>query len=263
MTIRTIPHVLTENGKLVDFSPGFDESLTADVERIAIEIGEPPAESMTVTWLNRSWVAIVSTRGTSSRFLVLNRKLYEAIPSPFAIVDRFPPEYVRGGPRPDLEWPPEPLPRRKAADLEAVLKHGDSPFLLGASQALVDSGRIALVRDLPDEKTIRDLWALLPDSIRRQTTFATFAGSTAFAPSIVVLRSLPEGGIAGYLTEDQARDYPESRYERELQVAIEHGDQKSLDKLLARRSSSETLRLALWMVALAFLFALTMKVLNR
>jgi hypothetical protein len=66
-----------------------------------------------------------------------------------------------------------------------------------------------------------------------------------------VLPSIPEGGLPGYLTEDQARDYPESRYERELQMAVEHGDQRTVDRLFARRSSAETLRLALWLV-LAF-----------
>ena len=65
---------------------------------------------------------------------------------------------------------------------------------------------------------------------------------------------VPEGRIPGYLDEEQARDYPESRYERTLQVVVEAGDQAALDRLLARRSSVETLRLALYMVlALAVL----------
>jgi hypothetical protein len=63
-----------------------------------------------------------------------------------------------------------------------------------------------------------------------------------------VLPTVPEGGLPGYLTEDQARDYPESRYERELQIAVEAGDQRTVDTLFARRTSSETLRLAIWLV---------------
>jgi len=57
--------------------------------------------------------------------------------------------------------------------------------------------------------------------------------------------------MTGYMTEDQARDYPESRYERELQVAVEHNDQRTVDRLFARRSSAETLRLAIWIILAA------------
>jgi hypothetical protein len=77
---------------------------------------------------------------------------------------------------------------------------------------------------------------------------ATYAYSTALGFGLVVLPTIPAGGIPGYLSEDQARDYPESRYERELQFAVEHNDQHTVDRLLARRTSAETLRLALYIV---------------
>src|SRR5260370_282778 len=73
------------------------------------------------------------------------------------------------------------------------------------------------------------------------------ASPCALVPGCGVVASpaVPEGGAAGYLSEDQARDYPESHYERDLQVAVESKDQRALDRLLSRRSSTETLRLAL------------------
>ena len=133
--------------------------------------------------------------------------------------------------------------------LDGIFKNGDGPFLLGACQTLVDSGRILLVREQPDTKLIQDLWMLLPDSTRRQTWFATFAYSTALQFNLVVLPNTPEDGLPiGYLNEDQTRDYPESRYERELQGAVESGEQHTVDRLFARRTSAETLKLALTIV---------------
>jgi hypothetical protein len=205
--------------------------------------------------------AVVSVSGRRFRCLILPRALYDVIPDPFAIVERFPPRW--DGPLPSLEWPPEPLPKRTVAQLDAVFKHGDGPFLLGACQTLVDSGRIAIRRDQPDPRLCRDVWSLLPDSTRRQTWLATFAYSATLGFGLVVLPVIPDGGLTGYLSEDQARDYPESRYERELQTAVEAADQRTVDRLLARRTSAETLRLALWMVLVAAAASIAMRFLMR
>jgi hypothetical protein len=194
-------------------------------------------------------VAVVNVSGRRFRFLILPRALYDVIPDPFAIAERFPPRW--DAPLPTLEWPPEPLPKRTVGQLDAIFKHGDGPLLLGACQTLVDSGRIAIQRDRPDPKLCRDVWNLLPDSTQRQTWPATFAYSNALGLSLVILPQVPNGRLPGYLTEDQARDYPENRYERELQTAVEAGDQRTVDKMFARRTSAETLRLAIWMVLAA------------
>ena len=65
---------------------------------------------------------------------------------------------------------------------------------------------------------------------------------------------------AGHLTADQCRDYPEGRYELALQIAVEAGDQVELDRLFARRTSAETLRLALYMLGAAVAMAVVGKV---
>ena len=46
-------------------------------------------------------------------------------------------------------------------------------------------------------------------------------------------------------TDEQARDYPEGRYELALQTAAESGDQAELNRLFARRSSLDTIRIGL------------------
>lgn len=265
MILRTIAQAIVGDTGLQAHSPDFDDTWRAEVDRIVEGYGLPPGvsapDSLFAIPFGRRHVAVVSVSGRRFRFLALPRALYEVIPDPFAIADRFPPKW--DGPLDTLEWPPEPLPKRTVAQLDRIFKHGDGPLLLGVSQTLVDSGRVAIRRDQPDPSLCRDLWNLLPDSTRRATWLATFAYSVALGFGLVVLPAIPESGLRGYLTEDQARDYPESRYERELQTAVEAGDQRTVDTLLARRSSVETLRLAIWMVLGAGALAVAARLLMR
>jgi hypothetical protein len=265
MISRSIAQAVVGDGGIFAHSDGFDDAWRPEAERIVEAFGLPRGaqapECLFAVPFGRRQVAVVTVLGRRFRFLILGRRLWDAIPDPFAVVDRFPPKW--DGPLPDLEWPLEPLPKRAVAQLDHLFKHGDGPFLLGACQTLVDGGRIAMRRGEPDPALCRDLWNLLPDSIRRQCWPATFAYSTALGFQLVVLPEVPEGGLPGYLTEDQARDYPESRYERELQTAVEHGDQRTVDRLFARRSSSETLRLAIWITGLAVILAVAARILSR
>jgi hypothetical protein len=256
--------VVGENG-LFAHSDGFQDDWRPEVERV-IEVFSLPRGShapscLFATPFARRHVAVVSLSGRRFRFLILGRPLWDVIPDPFTIVDRFSPK--SDGPLPDLEWPPEPLPKRTVAQLDGVFKHGDGPFLLGACQTLVDGGRIAIRRGEPDPALCRDVWNLLPDSTRRQCWPATFAYSTALGFSLVVLPEVPAGGLPGYLSEDQTRDYPESRYERELQTAVEAGDQRTVDRLFARRTSVETLRLAIWITMGAAVLAVASRILMQ
>jgi hypothetical protein len=264
MISRTIVQALFVDGRFVARSDDFDEAWLPEAERIIEGFGLPAGasapDSLFAVQFGRRQVTIVSVSGRRFRFLVLPRRLYDIIPDPFAIAERFPPQWENVRTLPTLEWPEEPLPRRTISQLDAIFKHGDGPFLLGACQALVDSGRIVLVRAEPDPKVCRDLWNLLPDSTRRNTWPATFAYSTSLGFGLVVLPAMPESGMTGYMTEDQARDYPESRYERELQVAVEHDDQRTVDRLFARRSSAETLRLAIWIVVAAVVLSIVSRI---
>ena len=92
----------------------------------------------------------------------------------------------------------------------------------------------------------RGLWQLLPERTRFELWPATLAFSNELGFHAVALPAAPEPWPVGYLTADQARDYPEGRYELALQIAAEAGNQPDLDRLLARRSSRDTLRLAMF-----------------
>jgi hypothetical protein len=265
MISRSIAQVIADETGVLAHSDNFDENWRADIERVIAGFGLPAnvqaPECLFAVPLNRRHVAVVSVAGRRFRFLILSKPLYNVIPDPFAIVERFPPKWDERSPPETLEWPEQPLPHRTIAMLDHILKHGDGPFLYGACQTLVDSGRILLVRELPPAQQFRDLWMLLPDSTRRTTWPATFAYSTALGFGLVAMPVLPEVMPPGYLTEDQTRDYPESRYERALQVAVESGDQRGVDSLFARRSSAETLRLAIWIILAAGALSIGMRIL--
>jgi hypothetical protein len=254
----SITQALFEGDALRARSASFADEWLAAAAQMCRGFGQPSdgvcPDSIFAQPFGKRHVAIVQVAGPPLRFRILTvpRFVYDFLHDPFAIADRFPPDWEARGSLPELEWPPQPLPLRTIAQLDDVLKHGDGPFLLGASQSLVDSGKVLLHRPVPEPKMIRDLWALLPDSTRRSIWPATFAFSIELGFDVLAMPTVPDTGLPGYLSEDQARDYPESRYERELQVAIEMGDQRALNRLLARRSSAETLRLGILIVAFAF-----------
>lgn len=264
MIPRTIAQAVVGDGGVLAQSDHFDDAWRPEAERIVDAFGLPRGASapacLFAVPFGRQHVAVVSVAGRRFRFLILARRLYNAVPDPFAIAEHCPLKW--DGPLDALEWPPEPLSRRTVAQLDHIFKHGDGPFLLGACQALVDSGRIAIRREAPDPSLVRDLWNLLPDSTRRVTWPATFAYAAKLGFGLVVLPEVAEAAPPGYLTEDQARDYPESRYERGLQTAVEAGDQRTVDTLFARRSSSETLRLAVWLVLGATVLAVAARLMQ-
>jgi hypothetical protein len=193
------------------------------------------------------------------RFLVLTRKLYEALGDPFAVADRFPPNWSARGTLPQLEWDAGPLPRRTVEQIQTVLKAGDMPLLLGGAQALIDGGRLMVESPGPATELVRGLWQLLPDRSRFDLWPATFAFSAELGFHAVAMPAAPAPWPVGYLTADQARDYPEGRYELALQTAAEAGDQPELDRLFARRSSKDTLRLAIYLMIAAAVLALVSK----
>jgi hypothetical protein len=206
------------------------------------------------------------------RLLVMARRFYSQwIGDPFLVADRFPPIWHARGELPVLTWPAEPTPWRTVEMVQAVLQRVDtskqpevaqSPILLGATQALVDGGRVVFERAAPDTSLLRGLWTLLPASTRAQLWPASFAFSNALGFDAVVVPSANPDEFQGYLTEEQAGDYPEGRYELRLQIAAEAGDQGELDVLFARRSTSQTFRLLLILIGLMIVLLVGMKLLT-
>ena len=251
-------------------SDNFTDAFQAEAERIVAAYGTPPtgvqcADAIFALPFGPKHALVAQVAGpplySGLRFhlLVVGKVLYGHLHDPFLIAERFPPTWDERGELPALEWPPDAgPPHRTIAQLEDVLKQ-NGPFFLGASQTLVDGARIALEAPEPQTQRIRDLWKLLPASTRRACWPATYAFSAEPGFDLLVMPKIPEGGIAGYLNEEQTYDYPDARYERSLQMAVESGDQRELDKLLARRSGPETLKLALVLLLGIAIFSILMK----
>jgi hypothetical protein len=248
MIVRTLEQVLYTEGRIVARSAGVADDWQPELDELVAAFALPKETLAPPCLFTKPCLphhqAIVSIQGRQFHVLLLDRECYALIPDPFAIRERFPPVWNAQHTLPQHEWPDELLPPRTTTQLNDILKNGDGPFLLGGCQTLVDGSKIILVRQEPANTLVRELWMLLPNSVRRQITFTTFAYTPEFRCHITVLPEWPTVSVEGYLSEDQARDYPESRYERDLQVAIEMNDQRSLDALLARKSSTEVLRMA-------------------
>jgi hypothetical protein len=268
----SIAQALFEGPVIRTRSANFADEWLAEAQRLINAFGSPPAgvacpDALFALPFGPSHVVVGQVAGPPAfstlrfRLLIVGRELYGYLHDPFRIAEQFPPTWDARGELPALEWPAESGPtRRTIAQLTEVLKQND-PFFLGASQTLVDTGRIVLEAAEPQLKRVRDLWTLLPDSTRRSCWPATYAFSPELGFDLLVMPKVPEGGIPGYLSEDQARDYPESRYERTLQIVVEAEDQPALDRLLSRRSSAETLRIALYLVLAFAILSILLRIL--
>ena len=263
---QAIALVDARSARLVAASDDFD---AAEAERIAVLFGRRPEGvhcplAHFACPFGRRHVAVVRVEDRPGsgdvlgfRFLVLGTELYRHLGDPFTIAYRFPFDWTATGTLPTLAWPAEPLPERTLEQLDGVLKHGDSGLLLGAVQALVDGNRVHVQRTGPDEELARGLWLLLPNRTRAHLWPASFAFSDELRLHFAILPTVAnEMHSPDLLTEDAVRDYPQSRYELDLQIAIESGDRATLRRLLARRTTDDTIRLALYILAFALAVAL-------
>ena len=261
--------VVVRDGRSVRVAAQTADFDAAEAERIAVLFGERPAgvacpRADLACPFGTAHVAVVRVEDLPSgalgfRFLVLARELYKHLGDPFAVGQRYEVNWHASGPLEDLAWPTAVLPERTLEKLDAVLKAGDTPLLLGAAQALVDGNRVLLRRDAPSN-LVSELWQLLPERTRCDLWPATFAFSDELGFHAAVGPTLPAArqGVR-VLTEDAIRDYPQSSYELGLQLAIESGDRAALRKLLARRTSDDIIRLGLYILVLALVAAAVLK----
>lgn len=252
---------------------GFLDDWDSEAERLCRGFGTP-AEQFSVRGavfaqpFGKMHVAIVQAQGDvrrlQFRLLVVERSVYSRyIADPFLVADRFPADFSNTSHMPALEWAEEAPPPRTIDKLQHVLQTGGSPTLLGAVQALIDGGRLVFERSESADQLVRNLWQLLPYASQAELWPATTAFSADLDFHLLVVPKVARLKAGNYLTEEQALDYPHGRYELALQCAIEHGDQREVDRLFRRRTSRQTLRLAVFILIGAIVLALAMAVLQR
>ncbi|HEX4590827.1 MAG TPA: hypothetical protein VH120_12895 [Gemmataceae bacterium] len=272
----TIEQALADAGPggmaVVARSPGFAAEWEPEFLRLAGAFGRPPAgeylpNCVFAKPLARGQVAVVQAAAEGQppvlRFhcLAVPAALYAMIGDPFQIAERFPPPWGEKVVLPTLGWMDE-APARSVDQVRRVLQEDDGPTLLGAAQAIVDGGRAVFERPFPAPELLHRLWTLLPDSTRAEVWPASYAfGPDLDVQAIVVPKADPEA-FAGYLPESQAGDYPEGRYELNLQIAAEAGDQTTIDRLLSRRSARQTLWLAIMLLLAAMGLAAALRFLE-
>jgi hypothetical protein len=255
--------------EIVARSPGWEDAWQSEIELLCDGFGQPPiGEHLPICVfaqpLGRDRAAVVQAAADGDvpilrfRILTVPNAVYAGIGDPFALSERFPPPWDSRIALPSLAWTNE-IPDRSLERVRRVLQEADSPTLLGAAQAIVDGGRVIFERPFPAPDLLRRLWTLLPDNTRAEVWPASFAFSSDLDWHAVVVPHYDPEQWPGYVTESQAGDYPEGRYELNLQIAVETENQIALDRLFARRTSRQMLQLALTILVFAVLAAILLK----
>ncbi len=263
--------------RLLARSPGFCHDWIGVAERLCSGFGEKPSGVVCQGCVfarpfGRHHVAIVQVadQGVDDTgqpgvlcfyLLILPRSLYgELGGDPFYIAEQFPPPWQARGELPSLIWSAGAPPARTVEMLQKTLNVPYSATLLGGAQILLDGGRLVFERTAPDATILRSLWALLPTQERAKLWPASFTFSNVHQFDAVVTPRATDAEYEHYITEEKAGDYPEGRYECNLQSAIETGDQEEIDALL-NYSRSRMLRLIVVLLLMVILLSGAMSVL--
>lgn len=170
-----------------------------------------------------------------------------------------------------------PAVPRLVSEIADLLKNNDSPLILGATQYLLDGGKILLPMEEATENIIQQVWMILPDRSRSEFTFATLIPkkeslhNLALDCSLLATRSDANHGNISELEGDkisnplskqnkhfdvslikaeQLRTYPNGRFEQELLLAAENGDQVTVNKLMQRKTGNEMLRFSIYLLVI-------------
>jgi hypothetical protein len=260
-------------------SPGFIDGWLPEAERLCTGFGDRPAGVVCPAAVfaqpfgTRSIAVVqVADQGRDDtgrpgalafRLLIVPRGLYDALEGdPFFIADQFPADWTARGELPALSWEGDPPKKRTIEQIRRVLdvEPERTALLLGGAQILVDGGRLVFERNEPDSRVLRDLWALLPPAARTRLWPASFAFANSHRFHVLATPFGLGPDYEGYIPESQAGDYPEGQYEFALQSAVESGDQPELDRLFARRSRAQVMRLAIALLVAFSLAALFLSV---
>lgn len=197
----------------------------------------------------RHWAVIdVQLRGKATlgfRFLILSKTEWMSGVDPFLLSQSYPPDWDSRGHTDSFQH--ELVFTPPTVEQVAIwLKEHDRATLLGGLQAVLDGAKLWHESTNTSTAYVRTLWNLLPYRSRFDFNFSTFSFQPMAELKYQVLpkEALPALLPVGVLSLQQTGDYPLGRYEQALQLAITDGDAGEFEMLLRRRTSRDTLRLA-------------------
>jgi len=197
------------------------------------------------------------------RILILSKTDWLQGIDPFALNRDYPPNWDNCGQADSIEYELNFAPAT-VEQAASWLAGQDHATLLGGLQAILDGARLWHESSSPLSAYAQTLWNLLPYRSRFDFSFATFA----FQPiPELKYQALPKGAIPaplpmGVLSLQQTGDYPLGRYEQALQLAIEETNTDEFEVLLRRRTSHDTLKLAVGLIAAMIVGLVVMRLLR-
>jgi hypothetical protein len=288
----------SEPPKLIARTGGIAEHHFARLSSIITGFGDRPAGvacpgAMFAQPIDVGHVAVIRVRdtgpgptgwaGLSFDALIATASDYAGLGgNPFALSNAAGPTFA-DAPQPFI-LPAVPLAPRSLNDVQAVLKrikahalpedfdpknpppltveNAESPVLLGGVQILVDGGKLVFERPTPDASLLEAVWTLLPCALRPRLWPATFAFGNSLGFDVLVVPKVDVAEFPGYTTEEAAADYPAGSYELALQTAAESGTPADLEAVFGRRTSNDTLKLAVKLLVGMSLLALALRFLQ-
>jgi hypothetical protein len=204
---------------------------------------------LSLSFGERHWAVVqVESCGEGAlcfRFLILSNSDWLKGVDPFALNEAYPPNWDSRGQTESLQH--ELTFNPPTVDQAAIwLKEHDRATLLGGLQAVLDGARLWHEGTKSNVAYGRAMWNLLPYRSRFDFSFSTFAFQPIPELKYEVLHkeALPANLPMGVLSLQQTGDYPLGRYEQALQLAIEERNAGEFEMLLRRRTSRDTLHLA-------------------
>lgn len=262
MTFSTIALVRDSAGvRVVARGDGISLATEEHALKLAVAFGQGPGEVASVLAVDdhdkRSRlvgsVRSIAPGTLAFRFAVVAIEEYPKV-DPFHLAELLAKQSEKAG---SIESEPSPPERREVRRAAEILKAGDSPLILGAVQVLLDGGRFAVPLAEAGEGFIARVRQLMPYRSLDEMTFATQAFSAELPVDAMVL---PEAvSVPGLFVAEALRCYPNGRYEQAMLLACEQGDQAEFDRLLCRKTGTDTLKLAMGMVLFALVVTLIMK----
>jgi hypothetical protein len=197
------------------------------------------------------------------RFLILSKSDWLKGVDPFSMNGAYPPNWESRGHSESIQYELSFIPPN--VEQAAIwLKEHDLATMLGGLQGVLDGAKLWHEATPTSTAYVRALWNLLPYRSRHDFNFSTLVFQPMHDLKYQALpkESFPPTWPPGVLSLQQTGDYPLGRYEQALQLAIEERNASEFEMLLRRRTSRDTLRLAVGLLIAMMVGLIVVRLMN-